>query len=53
MNNVKMLFFDRIDVSEGINFNKKSTPKECDICHFGVSCISFTFQLPVCKRCHD
>ena len=29
-----MLFFDRIDVSEGINVNKKSTSKECDICHY-------------------
>ena len=29
-----MLFFDRIDVSEGINVNKKSASKECDICHY-------------------
>ena len=29
-----MLHFDRIDVSEGIDFNKKGALKECDICHY-------------------
>ena len=29
-----MLYFDRIDVSEGIDFNKTSESKECDICHY-------------------
>ena len=33
MNNIKTLYFDRIDVSEGIDLNKTSTSKECDICH--------------------
>ena len=28
-----MLYFDRIDVSEGIDVNKASASKECDICH--------------------
>ena len=27
-----MLYFDRIDVSEGIDVKKTSEPKECDIC---------------------
>ena len=26
-----MLYFDRIDVSEGIDFNKTGASKECDI----------------------
>ena len=30
---LQMLCFDRINVSEGINVNKKSASKECDICH--------------------
>ena len=30
---MKMLFYDRIDVSEGINVNKISASKECNICH--------------------
>ena len=29
-----MLYFDRIDVSEEIDFNKTSASKECDICHY-------------------
>ena len=28
MNNLKMLYFDRMDVSEGININKTSGSKE-------------------------
>ena len=29
-----MLYFNRIDVSEGIDVNKTSESKECDICHY-------------------
>ena len=29
-----MLHYNRIDVSEGIDINKTSESKECDICHF-------------------
>ena len=29
-----MLYFDRIDVSEGIDVNGTSTSKKCDICHY-------------------
>ena len=32
MNNTEMLYYDRIDVSEGNDVNKTSTLKECDIC---------------------
>ena len=28
-----MLEYIRIDISEGINMNKTSASKECDICH--------------------
>ena len=34
MNNIKMLYYDRIDVFEGIDINKTSALKGCDICHF-------------------
>ena len=34
---LKMLYFDRIDFSEGIDFNKTSESKECDICHYWYS----------------
>ena len=29
-----MLYIDRIDVSVGIDVNKTSASKECDICHY-------------------
>ena len=28
-----MLYFDRIDVSEGIDINKTSASKKCNICN--------------------
>ena len=34
MNNIKMLCYDRIDVSEGIDINKIRVSKERDICHY-------------------
>ena len=49
-----MLYFDGIDVSEGIDVNKTSASKKCDICHYWYFLnYSFKFQLNVCKRCHD
>ena len=33
MNNIKMLYYEITDVSEGIDINKTSASKECDICH--------------------
>ena len=29
-----MIYYDKIDVSEGIYVNKMSVSKECDICHY-------------------
>ena len=29
-----MLEYDRIDISEGIDTNKTSASKECNICHY-------------------
>ena len=34
MNNIKLLYFDRIDVSEGNYVNKTSASKKCDICYY-------------------
>ena len=34
MNNIKALYFDRIEVSEGIDINKTSKSKDCDICYY-------------------
>ena len=54
MNNIKMLYFDTIDVSEGTDVNKTSKSTKCDICCYW--CFlneGFKFQLSVCDRCHD
>ena len=49
-----MLYFDRIDISEGIDVNKSSQSKEWDICHYRYFLDKgFKFQLNVCNGCHD
>ena len=49
-----MLSYDAIDMSEGIDVNKISTSKECDVCHYWYFLTySFKFQANVCSRCHD
>ena len=49
-----MLYYDRTDVSEGIDVNKTSASKECDVCHYWYfSNYSFKAQPNVCNRCHD
>ena len=54
MNNIKMLYFDTNDVSEGIDFNKTSASKECDICHYQHFLNKWLkFQPYACNRCHD
>ena len=49
-----MLYFDRIDVSEGIDVNKTRESKECGICHYWYFLDkSFKFQPIVCNGCHN
>ena len=49
-----MLYYDRINVSVGIYFNKAISSKECDICHYSYFLNNiFKFQPNVCNRCHD
>ena len=49
-----MLYFDRIDVSEGIDVNKTSASKECDICHYWYFLNKgFKFEPNVSNRCHN
>ena len=43
---------DRIDISEGVDVNKTSASKECDICHYFLSSI-LTFQPNICNKCHN
>ena len=49
-----MLYFDRIDVSEGIDVNKTIQSKMCDVCQYWYFLnYSFKFQLKVRNRFHD
>ena len=50
----KMPEYDRIDISEGIDVNKTSASKECDICHFWYfKDIGFRYEPYICNSCHD
>ena len=49
-----MLYFDKIEVSEGIDVNQTSASKECDIGHYWYFLnYSFKFQPNVRNRCHN
>ena len=49
-----MLYYDRMDVSEGIDVNKTMALKECDVCHYWFFLnYNFNFQPNVCNRFHD
>ena len=49
-----MLYHDTIGTSEGIDINKTSTSRECDICHYWYFLDKgFKFQPDVCNGCHD
>ena len=49
-----MLRYQKIDVSEGIDVNKTSASKECELCHYCFfKDIGFKFEEHVCNKCHD
>ena len=43
-----MLKYEKINASEGIDVNKTSALKECELCSHW-----FKFEKHVCNRCHD
>ena len=49
-----MLQYERIDISEGIDFDKTNKSVECMICHYWYfKDIGFKYQPYVCNKCHD
>ena len=47
-----MLYYDRIDISEGIDIDKTSARKKCNLVTSGIFLNKgFKFQLYVCNRC--
>ena len=49
-----MLRYQKNNVSEGIDANKTSASKECQLCHYWVfKDIRFKFEEHVYNKCHD
>ena len=49
-----MLQYQKINVSEGIDVNKTSKSKECELCHYWFfKDVGFKFEKHVCNGCHD
>ena len=50
----KSLEYDGINISEGIDVNKTSASKQCDICHYWYfKNIGFKYEPYLCNGCHD
>ena len=49
-----MLEYDKIDISEGIDRNKTSASKECNICPYWYFLDkNFNYEPYLCNGCHD
>ena len=48
-----MLYYDKIDKSDGIDSTKSNKSAECMICHYWFFNHRFKFQDHVCNDCHD
>ena len=49
-----MLEYDRINISEGIDTNKTSASKECNICHYWYFLDkNLNYDPYLCNGCHD
>ena len=48
-----MLYYDKIDISDGIDPTKSNKSRECMICHYWFFNHRFKFQDHVCNDCHD
>ena len=55
MNNIELVYWNRNDVSEGIDINKITASKECNIFHYCyfLNKFFFKFQPNFCNRCND
>ena len=51
---IKILEYNRIDISEEIDVNKTNLSKECDICHYWYfKDIGFNYDPYLCNGCHN
>ena len=52
--NIKVLQYERTDISDGIDFDKTNNSVECMICHYWYfNDIGFKYQPYICHGCHD
>ena len=52
--NYEMLEYDRIGISEGIDINKTTASKECDICHYWYFLDkNFNYEPYLCNGWHN
>ena len=52
--NYKMLEYDRIDISEGIDVNKTNESKECMLCHYWYFLNkNFSYGPYLCDGCYN
>ena len=51
---IKMLQYEKIDISEEIDTNKTRASKECMLCHYCYfKDVEFKFKPHVCTKCQD
>ena len=51
---IRMLQYEKISISEGIDTNKTSASKECELCHYWYfKDVGFRFETHVCNKCHN
>ena len=48
-----MLYYDKIDLSKGIDIAKSNNSKECMVCQYWYFNHEFKLQYSVCNGCHD
>ena len=49
-----MLQYEKINASKGIDVDKTSASKECELCHYWFfKGIGYKFEEHVCNGCHD
>ena len=48
-----MLYYDRIDISKGIDLAKSYDSKECIVCHYWIFNHGFKFEDSACNGCYD
>ena len=50
---LQILYYNRIDLSEGIDLMENNNSRECMVCHYCFLNHGFKFQDYVCNGCYD